>query len=906
MLRRVIKAAVVVGAVLGVGVIGAGCLDRPITSANPTTKTNFTTAQQANTIDKVDLLFDIDNSASMGDKETYLALAVPDLVTRLVNPNCVDNTSGLVDGASTNGSCAAFTNSTIEFPPVHNMHIGIISSALGTRGVTGSGAVCDPTLNQPGYNNTGAFKDGTGALSTHEDDQAHLLSRGAGSGVAAETEAPVMDVGGQGFLDWFPPVSANTGKTATGGVVQSLSPQAAMLTMVGAPGAAGTLEGDFALLVEGVHNYGCGIESQLETWYRFLVQPDPYASITITSGGVAQWTGYDQTIIQQRHDFLRPDSLVAIIVLSDENDSEIDVRSVGGSGYLFMDTGFNPPKATGACATNPLSSMCFSCLTSNATTASDPNCKKGANTYSAQNDWGYYINVRHVHMPQKYGFSAQFPLQRYQLGLTSPKVPDRNHEYPSGAGSYQGGTNGDPGDLNCLNPLFAATLPNGSNLDPAVLCQATGAQGPRSANLIFYAHIGGVPHELLQAKPGVEKDSAGNPICKMGTNPADCPQKETLTVADWTHILGNGVATGGSPYDYTGIDPHMIEDYQIGRVGVNYVDGSTETIPMVTDSPTGGGPDPINGGDWQTAVGAHPLPVDREYACIFPLKDANTGEATPRDCSNAVDPTASGGDPLNYYACDCNAVGLSGTQVSPLCGLPNPGSPVSTCSAIGSCSGANDYTSQYYAKAYPTIRELTLAQMMGAQGIISSLCPIHVQNEGGNDPVFGYRPAVTAIVNRLKNALASQCLPQPLHPVETDAGLQVPCLILATIPGTSAGSEATVCAEHKDQGLSAPAADVLATFQMNAHAQWLNAMTGPDPSTLATCEINQISVAAGSSCVGAGATSAQGWCYVTGKAAGSCDTQAILFTPGTPPNGSTVNLQCILENSGSTSDGGGG
>src|SRR5512144_1995052 len=42
------------------------------------------------THDKIDLLFMIDNSISMSDKQAILRAAVPDLVNRLVNPICVD------------------------------------------------------------------------------------------------------------------------------------------------------------------------------------------------------------------------------------------------------------------------------------------------------------------------------------------------------------------------------------------------------------------------------------------------------------------------------------------------------------------------------------------------------------------------------------------------------------------------------------------------------------------------------------------------------------------------------------------------------------------------------------------------------------------------------------------------
>ncbi|MGH7736201.1 MAG: hypothetical protein ACREOE_21515, partial [Gemmatimonadales bacterium] len=57
----------------------------------------------------------------------------------------------------------------------------------------------------------------------------------------------------------------------------------------------------------------------------------------------------------------------------------------------------------------------------------------------------------------------------------------------------------------------------------------------------------------------------------------------TLSKDDWVKILGNGAVNGPSPYDYSGIDPHMIESYT-ARSGI---------------SPPGSpnGSDPINGHD---------------------------------------------------------------------------------------------------------------------------------------------------------------------------------------------------------------------------------------------------------------------------------------------------------------------
>ena len=115
------------------------------------------------------------------------------------------------------------------------------------------------------------------------------------------------------------------------------------------------------------------------------------------------------------------------------------------------------------------------------------------------------------------------------------------------------------------------------------------------------------------------------------------------------------------------------------------------------------------------------LNVDREYACIFPL-------AAPRDCTNKD----------NSLACDCSSVpgSLTPSQTSPLC-------------------DPNTITNQVAAKAYPTIRELTLAKLLGPQGIVASICPTNtVDNPTQTDPLYGYRPAVGNLVDRMRPALA--------------------------------------------------------------------------------------------------------------------------------------------------------
>ena len=91
---------------------------------------------------KVDLLFMIDNSISMSDKQEVLRAAVPDLVARLVNPVCVD-TEGNQYPAPPEGSTTCPDGPegqplTQEFNPIRDINIGIVSSSLGDGGANGS------------------------------------------------------------------------------------------------------------------------------------------------------------------------------------------------------------------------------------------------------------------------------------------------------------------------------------------------------------------------------------------------------------------------------------------------------------------------------------------------------------------------------------------------------------------------------------------------------------------------------------------------------------------------------------------------------------------------------------------------------------------------------------------------
>ncbi|HXN30483.1 MAG TPA: hypothetical protein VN894_01420 [Polyangiaceae bacterium] len=801
-------------------VVGAACLTRPVETWQPSLKTTFTSVIHSQSVDKLDLLFMIDNSASMGDKQALLAQAVPDMINRLVSPNCVD-AMGKTIGPSTAAKC---TTGKLEFPPVHDMHLGIITSSLGGRG---GAMTCDPTVMNPANM----------AVNAHNDDQAHLINRQLAGGM----ETPVAKAGSPlNFLAWYPTVAANGPNNPP--------PPVPAETVVGDPMTAGTLIGDFTAMISGVQEHGCGFEAQNEAWYRFLVQPDPFSSIQIASAmpglpPVASLQGYDSVILQQRKAFLRPDSLLAIIVVTDENEEVADPLSVGGEGYLYEGSGWPNSPSTGApegtmeCKNNPLDASCTSCAFSNVvkdTTNFPTRCPNdppaGVQGYLDPGDDS--INVRFFHQKQRFGVFAGYPLSRYIRGLTSASVPDRAHEVQPGSGTYVGDQ-----DMyaNCINPIFATSLPTDATV-PANLCNLT--RGPRTPDLVYYAAIAGVPHQLLQAKPG-------DPECATGTPAADCPQKNQLAESDWLAITGKDPEN----YDFGGADFHMLEseDPRPTMPG-----GTVACGPTAADNC-----DPINGREWNTAKG------DLQFSCIFQL-------APPKDCSL----------PQYADACDCyDGPGAMNPNGKPIC-----------------AKAAGAYTAtQTYGKAYPSVREMVVAHQManqasGIQGIASSLCPIHTTASGPTDPVFGYRPAVNAIIDRLKNALSVQCLPQKL---KLDAATNtVPCLILVTLQKGGCNGA----------GLSLPPPDVLSRFQAAQHADWLTSCGGKtscvlqDASTLTTCALTELTPKSnggadfqGGDCSG---SPDPGWCYVEGAAAGSC-SQQILFTTNEPPQGATVTLQCL-------------
>lgn len=270
------------GARTGLPASGDAAAPAPVATHQPTAIPPSTAQARA---DKIDLLFVIDDSGSMSDKQAILSRAVPDLVERLLDPLCVE--PGTLRPAATQPKSALEecpSGTLREFNPVQNVHVGVISTSLGAVGATSCGV---------------------GIAGSSEADRAHLRADGVPSAKS------------RGFLSWAP---VETGHLPTAAETKAFQDAVRGLVSLG--------------------ESGCPFEMPLESMYRFLVDPEPYDRVVVQpcpgapGGRCAVPQGVDQELLGERARFLRYDSLVAVVLLTDENDCSI---APGGQSYHLFD-----------------------------------------------------------------------------------------------------------------------------------------------------------------------------------------------------------------------------------------------------------------------------------------------------------------------------------------------------------------------------------------------------------------------------------------------------------------------------------------------------------------------------------------------------------------------------------------
>ncbi|WP_437826700.1 hypothetical protein [Sorangium sp. So ce1153] len=509
------------------------------------------------TPDKVDLLFVIDNSGSMADKQEVMRLALADFVSGMTNPTCVDPTGSPVNEQPLSGLSACPEGSLRVRTPVNDMHIGVISSSLGGHG---SGACPQAT-------------------SRSNVDMAHLLARSNPDG---ENDLPTYQ--DRGFLVWDA-----TGSHDPAGD----SDPVALATKLGN-------------IVQGVGQVGCGFEAPLESLYRFLVDPEPYQTIFVQSD-VAVPEGIDQTVLQQRKDFLRPDSLLLIVMLSDENDCSIREE---GRNFLVAETrnGFRMWRPRSECATDPNNPCCRSCSQDQSGCPVDPTCA-GADGFPARlSQEEDPVNLRCWDHKRRFGFDFLYPIERYTQALSSPTVLDRS------------------GNL-VPNPIF-------SDLDPEDDNSRT--RGPQH---IVFTGVVGVPWQDL-----ARLNANGQPDLLDGLNQDGLPVGGNKSAAELGDPLPGGsvsstwrVILGDPASNVSPADPFMVES-RAPRSGANPITGD-HTVP-----PSATGWNAINGREYTIPQGST---GDLQYACIFNLHEE-------RVCDEMA------------QSCDCRSI-IGQTNDSPLC-----------------------------------------------------------------------------------------------------------------------------------------------------------------------------------------------------------------------------------------------
>jgi hypothetical protein len=158
------RAALACAATLStVAALTTGCQDRPQVFGAPRTTNLFIDQIKQPSINKMDLLFVIDNSVSMADKQAILAKAVPALLERFINPPCVNLTDYKVSQPGPADGAPCPDGYKRDFDPIPNIHIGVITTSLGAHG----GQYCDETVPVP---------TATGPqLNPSLNDKAHLL-----------------------------------------------------------------------------------------------------------------------------------------------------------------------------------------------------------------------------------------------------------------------------------------------------------------------------------------------------------------------------------------------------------------------------------------------------------------------------------------------------------------------------------------------------------------------------------------------------------------------------------------------------------------------------------------------------------------------------------------------------------
>jgi hypothetical protein len=236
------------------------CLDRTPAPLDPCTRSGVVERFRMTRVENVDLLFMIDNSGSMSQEQASLVAQIPRLIQVLASGDESPD-DGIEIG--------------VDFPPVTSLHVGVISSDMGTGGFR------VPTCNEPNFGDDGI-----------------LLQQG---------------------------------DTASG--CMASYPTSFLTYQSGAAGADPLAFARDVSCISVLGTGGCGFEQQLEAMLK-AVTPSTQEPVGAFDGvfTMGQPGHGDNT----NTGFVREDSLLAIIAVTDEEDcSAADLDLFNGASAVY-------------------------------------------------------------------------------------------------------------------------------------------------------------------------------------------------------------------------------------------------------------------------------------------------------------------------------------------------------------------------------------------------------------------------------------------------------------------------------------------------------------------------------------------------------------------------------------------
>ncbi len=540
-----------------------------------------------------------------------------------------------------------------ESSPVQKLHMGFISSSLGDFG----GDVCP--------------EDGA-VHHVAQNDQAHLLN----------TLDRIMDVDLRRIVIWNATDETNGPET-----LQERQAQ-------------------IRAQVRAVGELGCGVEMGMEAWYRFLADPIPPEGIVHSDAedelSPIVRTGLDSDILSQRESFLRDDSLLVVLMLSNENDASMNdqygmgwlaARAYVGARRFLMRSG------SSVCAENPDDPCCYSCWTEPpAGCEADPVCAE--ETRGELPEEYDPVQLRFFDQKRRFGMDTLAPVSRYVNALTLPELcPYQTY-----------------GNLDCdcreAQARGVACDPNPQGLPENEYRFANPLAARSAASRVILGGIVGTPWQDVASE-----DSLDNP---------DALRIQTGAELDWSLLVPG---EWGDP-----MDPLMVESIE-AREGTHPRTGEALMPPR-----SAYGANSINGHERETGG------MDLQYACVFPLQQ--TWDCGEINCY--IDPECTGDlcatDPLCVKVSNGCACDEYEHATSPVCQDPETDE--------FDLVERGDF-------AFPSTRQLQVlkgfAEATGAdQSVVGSACPKTLDPTRTEESVYGYNATVDALVATIKPRLAAQ------------------------------------------------------------------------------------------------------------------------------------------------------